>query len=166
MFQGGGYNYANVKRWSAKIKCKNVFKLGKIVTPVNLHNTHWCCCYVNFETKTIQYYDSMGGAGVRYLEGMKQYLKDEAKKYVNSDEIPADLLDIDSYTLVRCIVRDGQGNVVTPQQNNGNDCGVFTCIFCNLLSVDSPLAFTCMEMPHFRRRITADIINTALPPPP
>jgi len=158
MFEEGGYKYASVKRWGRKVSGGNIFKMGKVVIPVNLSNTHWCLCFVDFDKKTIQYYDSMGGSGNRYLNGMRSYLRDEGKKFVGTD-VPSDLLDMETWTLIPTIVHDQQGNVITPQQNNGNDCGVFTCTFGNLLSVDEPLNFSAYDMPTIRTRITLDILN-------
>lgn len=165
MFESGDYCYANVKRWANKIIGKCVFKLGRMIIPVNIQNMHWCCMFVDFETKLIQYFDSMGSRGQVFTRGIKQYLIDESKKYINKNDhdIPSDLLNIEeSWTVKGCVVKDEHGKVITPQQTNGVDCGVFTCVFANLLSVGAPLNFSADEMPHFRQRITADLLNKTL----
>jgi Ulp1 family protease len=73
MFENNGYSYASVKRWSKKVKCTNgnVFLLDKMVVPVNVSNTHWCCCVAFVQKKQIKYFDSMGGDGMKYMEGLK-----------------------------------------------------------------------------------------------
>lgn len=45
-----------------------------------------------------------------------------------------------------------------PQQNNGCDCGVFTCKFADFLSRDAPLTFAQQHMPYFRARLTHEIL--------
>ena len=49
--------------------------------------------------------------------------------------------------------------MLTPQQANCDDCGVFTCIYANYVSADLPLGFTATDMPLFRKRITLDILR-------
>ena len=51
------------------------------------------------------------------------------------------------------------GEMLTPQQANCDDCGVFTCIYANYVSADLPLGFTATDMPLFRKRITLDILR-------
>jgi sentrin-specific protease 1 len=51
------------------------------------------------------------------------------------------------------------GAVVTPQQNNGLDCGVFSCMFSNYLSRDLDLRFSHADIPTFRARITLDLLR-------
>lgn len=44
----------------------------QIFFPVNLGNMHWCLAVVYMQEKKIQYYDSMNGAGTRFLQGLKK----------------------------------------------------------------------------------------------
>ena len=53
------YCYANVERWSNKVPGKDIFKLDKIICPVNIINSHWACAVIFVEEKHIQYYDSV-----------------------------------------------------------------------------------------------------------
>jgi sentrin-specific protease 1 len=52
----------------------------------------------------------------------------------------------------------------TPQQENGYDCGVFTCQFLEALSrgMDSPFNFTQRSMMYLRRRMILEIARTEL----
>ena len=52
----------------------------------------------------------------------------------------------------------------TPQQENGYDCGVFTCQFLEALSrgMDSPFNFTQRSMAFLRRRMVLEIARTEL----
>ena len=47
----------------------------------------------------------------------------------------------------------------TPQQTNGCDCGVFTCMFADYLGAGEALNFSQADMPHFRYRVGARILE-------
>ena len=84
--------YQGVRRWTKKAKV-NLFDLDKVVIPVNRGNQHWVLCVVNVSQKRIEYYDSMGNAGVSnqnrsVLETVKRFMIEEAKAYNRS---PADV---------------------------------------------------------------------------
>ena len=74
-----------------------------------------------------------------------------------SDPSVAHLLDMDSWQLIPTDV------ATTPQQENGSDCGVFTCVFANYLSLQLRLDFSAADMFYFRQRITLDILKKAIP---
>lgn len=87
----GKYEYPNVKQWSQKIpgmyhtrsrmilSCfhltpstihplgKSLFKLDKILIPVNIGLYHWTLACIFMEKKCIQYYDSLNTDGDRYV---------------------------------------------------------------------------------------------------
>jgi len=144
-----GYSHAAVKRWSKKVKRVdgNIFRLSKLIIPVNVSNVHWTCAAVDFERKSIQYHDSMGGRGTEYVQALRQYLVDEAAKF------PEVQMNVDEWTLQ-------YGSRQDPQQNNGSDCGVFTCAFAFCLCEDKPLAFSASDMVTIRKRL-ALIIQAA-----
>ena len=81
----GTYNYNNVKRWSKKF---NIFRKLKVFCPINLKNTHWTMLVMYLQEKRIEYYDSMGSRGTRYLNGALQYLQDESIKVNESSFNP------------------------------------------------------------------------------
>ena len=114
---------------------------------VNVSGMHWTVAVVHMSEKRIQFYDSMSGSGDRYLEGLMQYLKDEhmAKK-------GCPLPDADEWELV-------ESAPDTPQQRNGYDCGVFTCMFCDFLSTDCPLTFSQEHITQCRERIALSIMK-------
>lgn len=142
-----GYNYSNVKRWSKKVSGKDVFALDKMFFPVNIGNAHWATSVIFMQEKCIRFYDSMGGNGTRYLEGLFRYLKDEWR-----DKKKTDRGDWDEWQLI------GYTEDI-PQQHNGFDCGVFTCMFADALSRGMPLCFTQQHITPFREHITLSILN-------
>ena len=50
----------------------------------------------------------------------------------------------------------------TPQQENGYDCGVFTCQFLQALSRGEDFGFFQVDMPYLRRRMIWEIGNAKL----
>ena len=101
------------------------------------------------QEKRIQYYDSMSGAGTRYLNAALRYLGDEAKKRNIAGFDAAD------WTLIPSV--DG-----TPQQNNGTDCGVFTVMFADFITDDLQLVFSQTDINLFRRKICANVLRGEL----
>jgi len=141
------YRYSNVKRWSKKVPGKDIFALDKICVACNVLQTHWTCVVIFMQEKRIQFYDSMRGDGYHYSDGLLQYLKDEwaAKK---GGELP----DADKWRIVGA-------ETGIPRQLNGFDCGVFTCMFADFLSVDRPLSFDQSHIDQCRHRIVLSILK-------
>jgi hypothetical protein len=75
------YLYARVSRWSRKVPGGNVFALDKFVVPTNINNSHWCCTVAHVQERRIEYYDSYGGLGAKFCNGLKRFFADEAKKW-------------------------------------------------------------------------------------
>ena len=83
------YNYGSVRRWAKKVKSTkcNVFLLEQLVVPVNVSGSHWCLCVAHVRRKTIQYYDSMGGSGAHFCNGLKAFFADEVRPRVAPPEV-------------------------------------------------------------------------------
>ena len=95
----------------------NVFKLDKIIIPVNIGDHHWSLVVAYVQKREIKYYDSMeGGGGAKWVEALQVYLRGEALKWVGDSTVGQDLLKLDEWSLVSTTTDD------TPQQNNGSDC--------------------------------------------
>jgi len=142
------YRYANVKRWSRRVPGKDIFNLDKIFFACNVHQTHWTCVVIFMQEKLIRFYDSMAGDGYSYSHGLLKYLKDEWKAKKGGDLPNADEWKIVGYV-------DGD----VPQQQNGFDCGVFTCMYADFVSMDRPLAFTQEHITRCRERIALSIMK-------
>ena len=77
------------------------------------------------------------------------------------------------YSLLALLLQDKKGiadystddwqtfdrEVHVPQQGNGVDCGVFTCICADFTSEDLPLRYSPDDMLFFREKICADILR-------
>ena len=147
------YNYDQVRQWSNKINIADhdVFNLDKLFVPIHFGNNHWTLIVAFVQERRIQYYDSMGGAGVGYLEGLKQYFKDEAER----TQKPNWEAIMDDWELF-------QGSTDTPQQNNSCDCGVFLCTTANYLAQNLRLTFGAADANHFRVRMTLELLRLTL----
>jgi Ulp1 family protease len=99
---------------------------------------HYIHCY------TLLYY-SMGGRGSSYTEALEQWLDDEhaARKGCECAI---------EWELVPTLP-------TVPQQSNGSDCGVFSCMFADYISEDLSLQFSQADMPHFRQRLALQILR-------
>ena len=106
---------------------------------------------VDMRSNEIAYYDSMLGSGHRYVKSMRRYLVDEM-------QVKRKLAIVQKWRLI-----SRPTNV--PQQTNGNDCGVFVCAFCFLISNRMSLQlFSQKHVPDFRRHIGLSIMKRRLYP--
>ena len=130
--ESGGCSYGSVKRWSKKVKSAGgcVFKLDKLIVPVNVSNSHWCLAVAHVRERRLQYYDSM------VLQGeAKKYNGDAGVDVANWEVVPTQV-----WGPRRCGAHAGE--LLASQQDNCDDCGVFTCIFSNYVSAALPFIFT------------------------
>ena len=150
--ENNSYNYSNVARFTKRAKV-NIFACSKVFIPINISNTHWTCCVIYITEKKIVYYDSMGGAGKRYVDAIMKYIQDEHK-----DKLNTPLSDIADWKSIYG-TRNG-----CPQQQNGCDCGVFTLVCCDFLSNDLPLSYSQEDVTAiWRLKIANSICIGALP---
>lgn len=85
---------------------------------------------------------------MRYLEYLLKYLQDE---HVDKNKSP--LKSPELWTLVPCTSD-------TPRQQNGYDCGVFTCLFADWISKDCALEnLSEKEMLSYREHIALSILD-------
>ena len=136
--------HASLKRWTKKI---DIFARDLVVVPVHL-GIHWCMSIIDFRDKCIRYYDSMGGNNPKCLAALRQYLQDESldkkkKPYNTSD------------WKLECAKN-------IPQQMNGSDCGVFSCMFAEYVCANKKITFTQQDMPYFRNKMVYEILKSKL----
>lgn len=152
-----GYVYRKIKRWSKSAKVK-IVELDKVFVPCHVGNNHWCLAVINFMEKRFEYYDSLGGQPRgNLLPALRRYVVDEAALYSNQPDY--DLSDWVDYIPGRYSDANLDG---IPHQNNGSDCGMFTCKFADYLSENLDLTFSCQDMPYFRKRMVLDLLKNRL----
>ena len=127
---GPRFDYDEVKRWSARIP-GGMDNLEDLYVPINKSNAHWLFLRVHFRTRTIDLYDSLGlkTSNSLYLETMLQYLYAEYKQRQQEAEATAASFEVWSRSWTTA-----DRSEESPQQENGDDCGVFTIVSISLLA--------------------------------
>ncbi|XP_020723077.2 sentrin-specific protease 1 [Bombus terrestris] len=136
--------HSSLRRWTRKI---DIFSQDIIVVPIHL-GIHWCMSIIDFRDKSIRYYDSMGGNNSKCLSALRQYLEDE------SLDKKKQTYDTSSWKL------ECAKNI--PQQMNGSDCGVFSCMFAEYICGNKKITFTQQDMPYFRNKMIYEILKSKL----
>ncbi|KAM7043847.1 sentrin-specific protease 2 [Acridotheres tristis] len=139
-------SHKGVKKWTKGV---DIFEHDVILVPIHLR-IHWTLLVVDLREKTIKYFDSLGERGDHICKTVLKYLEEESREKRNIE------LTASEWTL------HSMGTEEIPQQNNGSDCGVFTCKFADFISRDKPITFTAEHMPYFRRKMVWEIIHKQL----
>jgi len=144
---GDGYEKGRLAKWTKKF---DLFSKDVILIPVNHSNSHWTAAAINFRKKRIYSYDSMGTARPEVHKALRKYLDDEHRTKKNQ---PFDFTGWVDWV-----------DQNTPQQENGYDCGIFTCQFLQALSrgEEGDFGFTQENMVYLRRRMIWEIANAKL----
>jgi len=140
----GGFSHEAVRSYTRDV---DLFECKQVYIPINVTNTHWTLAVIGVETKTIQYFDSLGGSGDVYLQALQRYVTEEyAHKHRGSQ------LDWGGWRL-------NLGSNRTPQQENGSDCGVFVLCTVYLMAHGLMPAFSQADIPAFRCRVAYSILE-------
>ncbi|KAG6885941.1 hypothetical protein C0993_007443 [Termitomyces sp. T159_Od127] len=140
-----GYEKGRLAKWTKKV---DIFSKDVILIPINHSNAHWTSAAINFRKKRIESFDSMGIRRDMVFKALRAYIDAEHR---NKKKTPFDFRDWQDYSIDE------------PQQENGYDCGVFTCQFLQGLSRgDDVIRFTQKDMPALRRRMIWEIGNAKL----
>lgn len=136
--------HSSLKRWTRKI---DIFAHDLLVVPIHL-GIHWTMSIIDFRDKSIRYFDSMGGSNPTCLAALRKYLEDESldkkKKPFNTND-----WKLESVKKI-------------PQQMNGSDCGVFSCMFAEFITANRKITFTQQNMPYFRNKMVYEILKAKL----
>jgi len=136
--------YSGVRRWTKKV---DIFSMDVVVLPVHL-GMHWCLAAIDMRKKQIAYYDSLKGNNNQCLAVLRNYIIEEHKDKKKT------ALAVNEWSQIQ------PKNI--PEQKNGCDCGVFTCMYADCLTKDSPFNFTQTDMPYFRERMVYEILTKKL----
>lgn len=140
--------HGSIKRWTRKV---DIFDFDIILIPIHL-GIHWCCAEINIKERSINYYDSLHNNNMSCLKHLQKYLIDEHIDKKGTDGSSEFNFENWNLSLPKGI----------PCQQNGYDCGVFTCTFAEYRSRASEFAFSQKDMNYFRDKITYEIINGKL----
>uniref|UniRef100_A0AAY4AXK8 Ubiquitin-like protease family profile domain-containing protein n=1 Tax=Denticeps clupeoides TaxID=299321 RepID=A0AAY4AXK8_9TELE len=135
-----------VCRWT---KAVDLFLYDIILVPLHL-GVHWSLVVIEFKSKSVKSYDSMGQRHDDICSLILQYLKAELKVRKGKE------LDVSKWSV------SSMKSIEIPQQRNGSDCGVFVCKYADYIARDQPLTFRQCQMPSFRKLMIWEILNQRL----
>ncbi|KAH8421262.1 hypothetical protein KR009_007638 [Drosophila setifemur] len=137
--------HGGVKRWTRKV---DLFSKDIIPVPVHCNGVHWCMAIIHMRDRTIRYYDSMGKPNQEVLDALEAYLQSES---LDKRKQPFDTSGFQIHSVPN-----------VPQQTNGSDCGVFSCMFAEYVTRDQPLSFSQEQMDYFRKKMALEICGGEL----
>ncbi|KAH7104166.1 cysteine proteinase [Auriculariales sp. MPI-PUGE-AT-0066] len=142
-----GYEKSKLAKWTKRI---DIFAKDVVLVPVNHSNSHWTAGAINFRSKRIESYDSMGIRRPNVLQMLRKYVEFESMDKRKTKFDWTDWTDYDA----------GED---APGQENCYDCGVFTCQFLESISRgENKFNFLQKDMPYLRRRMVCEIGRAAL----
>ncbi|KAJ7225724.1 cysteine proteinase [Mycena pura] len=142
-----GYEKGRLAKWTKKV---DIFSKDTILVPINHDNVHWTGAAINFRQKRIESYDSMHEERQLVYKLLRQYVDLEHR---NKKKKPFDFTGWEDFA----------SEEDTPMQENGYDCGVFTCQFLESLSRgEEKFNFTQKDIPYLRRRMLWEIAHGTL----
>lgn len=136
--------YTSVRRWTKKV---DLFSFDLLVIPIHL-SMHWCMAIIDFRSKSISYYDSMGTTNDKCLKILYNYIQQE---YLDKKGIEYNMHGWEMHNVKKI-----------PQQMNGSDCGMFSCTFAEFITRNAKITFTQEDMPYLRRKMVIEIIEGRL----
>jgi len=140
------HGYEGVKTWIRSVPKKNIFNLDKMIFPCCIgDNTHWITTVVDIQNCKIISYDSLGGNYEYVRQTFLYYLKKEHNRFFKTS------LPVDKWQLIEA--------PYPPAQNNGYDCGVFTCVLADFVSLDLPLTYNQTDVDYCRDRLAHIILQ-------
>ncbi|KAL5535201.1 hypothetical protein ACEPAF_3295 [Sanghuangporus sanghuang] len=144
-----GYEKGRLAKWTKKV---DIFSKDIVIMAVNHGNAHWTSAAIDFRRKRIISHDSMGFERGYVYKALRTYLNEEHK---NKKKKPFDFGGWEDFS-----------SKTYPEQENGYDCGVFTCQTLEYLSRgEEEFNFTQRNMPYLRQRMIWEIGKAELGDP-
>ncbi|EEH47279.2 SUMO protease ULP1 [Paracoccidioides brasiliensis Pb18] len=133
--------YESVRRWAsrAKIGGGELLRVETVFVPIH-DSEHWTLMVVRPVARTIEHFDSLGSPSLAHIATVKKWLRGELGELFVEEEwrvLPS----------------------ISPQQDNGSDCGVFLLTTAKLVALGMPLKYGARDIPQIRKRIVAELIN-------
>jgi len=137
--------YSSVSRWAkrAKIGGEALLEVDTVYIPVH-NSAHWTLMVVKPTERCIEYFDSLGSASPRHVAIVKDWLRGELSARFVEEE----------WSVVP---------TVSPQQDNGSDCGVFLLSTAKAVAIGiEPQSYGARDIPLLRRKIVAELMAGGL----
>jgi Ulp1 family protease len=137
--------YAGVAKWAtrAKIGGEGLLNVDTVFIPVH-NSAHWTLMVVKPSIRTIEHFDSLGSLSPAYVALAKGWLRGELGQLYVDEEwsvLPS----------------------ISPQQDNGSDCGVFLLSTAKSVAVGlEPLSYGATDISLLRQKIVAELMHGGL----
>ncbi len=143
------YHYSQVQRWTRKnVPHSDIFKCDAVFFPWNVDLVHWILIVAFMKERKLQAFCSLGMRHKVPTRLVWNYLLDEHRDKHGGAELPHQ----DKWVLT-------YSTPFAPRQRNGYDCGVFTCMTADFLSMGWPLIYNQDHVAHCRVRIAHGCLN-------
>ena len=140
----------------------NLFDFDTIYIPVLVDNRHYFLVLVSMVEQRIISKDSFGHhQNMPHLHNLLSYLKFANCDTTSASKAPPQY-DWNKWDLQETTVYGPNGSLITPQQFNPYDGGVFTCMFAIYHCRKLPMLFSQAFMNVFRVHLTIDIMRASL----
>jgi hypothetical protein len=121
-----------------------------VYAPICVGHSHWILVVVWLRTGVVEVYDSMGGSRLRSIRLVIEFLDLVCRKHEHDTII--NMLGIHGWHII-------QHGTTSPQQTDGDSCGVFVCITGICISRCRPVAFSQREVMYWRLHIAFLLIT-------
>lgn len=125
----------------SRFKRATVRNAKTLIIPVHYKGVHWCLAVIDQTHKSIFWMDSIRVNRVNELERLTKFAQD--------------VLQHQSWKTV---------NVLTPEQKNSSDCGVFTCVFAEAVTRRAPIPENFEDHVELRLSLRRQILHQTLQP--
>ena len=139
-----------MKIWRKKYRLKKSFlSFEKLFIPINVDNIHWILVVVKLEEKEISYLDSLRNKsnGGKYIKHVLMFLEDEFNSMNEDKDVQ---FEPSQWKL--------QNVVDNPHQKDSNSCGVYVCVYADLIPYNFFGYYTWDTVVQFRMQIAKSII--------
>ncbi|KAE8152206.1 cysteine proteinase [Aspergillus avenaceus] len=137
--------YSSVRRWAtrAKIGGQSLLDVDTVFVPVHNH-AHWTLIVVKPQERSIENFDSMGTLSRSHVAVIQSWLQSELGPSYSKEEwqvLPS----------------------LSPQQDNGSDCGVFLLTTAKAVAIGlEPRSYCAQDTVLLRRKIVAELMAGGL----
>ena len=141
-------------RWGHQFPNGTPLSYRKLFFPLHWNGNHWACLAINFTATTVTYLDSkLPDALAEEVEYGQKYATQGLQFLHEEHQLAYNLPDIRAWTLI------GSTKQTVPQQTNGYDCGVYTCLYADHIMQDRPLVFSPAQVHGAQAHIALAIIQ-------